>query len=209
MSAKSLLPLLFILASLQKSPCSLAQSPQTFSSISLALEAIRQTFSVSTGFENVPGDLDKNAVTIELSSDNVGRVFDSLVAQRPTYTWILKDGVYDLYPKNKDISFVRLTVASYVVTNATFGEATSALDKSPNVQKWLSRYHLRRADLITGIGLMQPRGAQPQADRRPRISLALKRVPILTILNQAYDKFAGTHWVVWHDGQDISIFFSP
>ena len=197
-----------MLSSLQKPACSWAQSSQTFSSIGLALQAMRETFSVSTGFENVTGDLDKAPVTINLSGNSIGRVFDSLVAQPPTYLWMLKDGVYDLYPNNKDISFVRLSVTSYVVRDATFIEAMEAIDKSPNIQKWLSRHHVRRADLITGRGLMQPRGAPPP-DKRPRISLALKDVQVLTILNKAYSKLGGTHWVVWHQGQDVSIFFSP
>jgi hypothetical protein len=207
-SLKSALPLLLMLSSLQKPACSWAQSSQTFASIGLALQGIRETFSVSTGFENVTGDLDKAPVTIDLSGNNVARVFDSLVAQRPAYLWMLKDGVYDLYPKNKDISFVRLSVASYVVTDATFIEAMEAIDKSPNIQKWLSRHNTRRANLITGRGLMQPRGVPPP-DRRPRVSLALKSVQVLTILNEAYSKLGGTHWVVWHEAQDVSIFFSP
>jgi hypothetical protein len=48
-----------VVLSLQLLPPGWGQSSQTFSSVGLALEGIRQTFSVPTGFENLPGDLDK------------------------------------------------------------------------------------------------------------------------------------------------------
>jgi hypothetical protein len=136
-------------------------------------------------------------------------VFDALVAQRPAYSWDLKNGVYDVFPRKKDESFGQLTVPSYMVADATLREALGAIDKTPEVHRWLSRHHARRADLITGRGLMPPRGAPPQPDRRPKVSLSLKNALVRTILNEAYSKLGGTHWVIWHEKQDISIFISP
>ena len=200
----------FVVAlSLQVPPFSWAQSSRTFSSLGLALEAIRQTFSVPTGFENVPGDLDKTPVTLDLSAGNVAHVFDALVAQRQAYAWNLRDGVYDIFPKKKDESFGQLTVPNYIVADATLREALGAIDQTPQVQQWLSRHHERRADLITGRGLMPPRGAPPQPDTRPRVSLSLKNALVRTILNETYGNLGGTHWVIWHQKQDISIFISP
>jgi hypothetical protein len=181
-----------------------AQSSQTFSSIGLALQGIRQTFSVSTGFENATGDLDKTPVTLDLSS-NAPRALDELVAQRPSYVWTLKDGFYDVYPKMKFDSFTQLTVAKYSVKDATLIEAVRTIDTLPEVHKWLDRRHATRADLIGGDRLMTP-GVPFVPDRR---SLTLGKVPVRSILNELYRNFGQTQWTVWHEGQRISMFFSP
>ena len=131
-------------------------SRATFSSIGLALQGIRQAFFVSTGFENATGDLDKTPVTLDLSGNDVPRVFDALVAQRPSYVWSLNDGFYNVYPKKKVDNFAQLTVANYSVKDATLIEAVLAIDKMPEVQKWLTLRHLNRADLIGGSRLMTP-----------------------------------------------------
>jgi hypothetical protein len=199
------LPFLIVLLSLLAPICGWAQSSRRYSSISLALEGIRQTFFVSTGFENATGDLDKTPVTLDLSSNDVSRVLDALVAQRPSYVWSLKDGFYDVYPKLKFDSFAQLTVANYAVKEVTLIEAVHAIDKLPEVQKWLERLHATRTDLIGGSRLETPGVPfQPQ-----RMSFASKNLPVRSILNELYRNFGQTQWTVWHEGQHISMFFSP
>jgi hypothetical protein len=207
LSKKSILLLSVALLSAGASADGFAQSAETFSNINNALVSIRLTFNVSTGFENAIGDLDKTPVTLNLSGNDVSRVFDALVAQRPTYAWSLRDGFYDVYPKMKAKSFSQLEVANYAVADATLVEAVVAIDKLPMVQRWLTRRHMRRADLISGERLMQPRLAPVQPQRMR--SLTLKNVPVCTILNQIYSNFGIAHWSVWHEGQDITMFFSP
>jgi hypothetical protein len=198
---KSPLLLLVLLLSLQALVKGAAQPEQTFSNIGVAMEAIRQTFNVSTGFENTIGDLDNTPVKVDLSGDDVARVFDALIAQRPAYVWSLKDGFYDVYPKMKADSFSQLIVANYVVTDASLIEAVDAIDKLPNVQRWFSSRHVTRGNLISGI---RPMPSPPQRKR----SLALKNVPIRTILNRVYGNFGETHWVIWHEGKNITMFFT-
>jgi len=187
---------------------SMAQSAQTFSNISDALEAVRQNFHVSTGFENAIGDLDKTPVTLTLSGNNVAPVFDALTVQRPSYAWSLEDGFYDVYPKMKAQTFSQISVARYTAKDATLREAVEAIDKLPSAQRWLAHRHLRRADLIGGSRLMPPRGDSVQPDLQRRPSLDLKKVQVRTILNQVYRKFGETHWTIWHERQDITMFFA-
>jgi hypothetical protein len=205
---KCILPLLVALLSPQTPIWGWTQPAQTFENIGLALQAIRLTFTVSTGFENAIGDLDKTPVMLDLSGNDVARVLDALVAQRRTYVWRLNDGFYDVYPKMKGQSFSQLSVANYAVKDATLREAVDAIDKLPKVQRWLTHRHTRRGDLIGGSRLMPPRGAplEPQSQRRQ--SLALKNVQVRTILNQIYSSFGETHWVIWHERQDFMMFFS-
>ena len=202
---KSVLPFVIALLSLQTPVCCWARSSQTFSSIGLALQGIRQAFFVSTGFENETGDLDKTPIALDLSGNDVPWVFDALVAQRPSYVWSLKDGFYDVYPKKKADSFAQLTVANYSVKDATLIEAVLAIDKLPEVQEWLAHRHVTRADLIGGSRLMTPGvPVQPQ-----RMSFTLEKVPVRSILNQIYRNFGQTEWTIWREGQRISMFFSP
>jgi hypothetical protein len=205
---RSFLRLSVALLSLQAPVQGVAQSAQTFSNINFALQAIRQSFYVSTGFENAIGDLDKTPVTLDLSGNDVARVFDALVAQRPSYGWSLKDGFYDVYPKMRAQSFSQLSVANYAVRDATLREAVDAIDKLPKVQRWLTHRHSRRGDLIAGSRLMPPRGAPVEPQPQRRRSLALKNVQVRTILNQIYSNFGETHWAIWHERQDIMMFFS-
>lgn len=207
LQTNAVLVLLVALLSLRAPLHGEAQSAQTFPDISHALEGIRQTFHVSTGFENAVGDLDKTPVTLDLSANDVARVLNTLIAQRCAYGWRLEDGFYDVYPKLKADSFSQVEVANFGVTDASLIEAVEAIDKLPKLQQWLTHRHMRRGDLIGGSILMQPRGAP--APPRKRQSLALKNVLVRTILNQVFSDFGETHWVVWHEGQDISIFFSP
>jgi hypothetical protein len=118
----------------------------------------------------------------------------------------LEDGFYDVYPKVKADSFSQLTVENYIATDATLIEAVEAIDKLPNVQRWLTNRHMRRGDLIGGSVLVQPGAPAPL---RRRQSFAFKNVRVRTILNRVNNDFGETHWVVWHEGQDVSMFFSP
>jgi hypothetical protein len=181
------------------------KSAETFPNINNALEAIRGTFQVSTGFENAIGDLDKTPVALDLSGNRVALVFDALIAQRPAYAWILKDGFYDVYPKMRAGSFSQVTVSDYVATDATLLEAVDAIDKLPKVQRWLKRRQMIRGNLIAESVLMTPGGHGPP---RRRQSFELKNIPVRTILNQVYGSLGETHWSIWHEGQNITMFFS-
>jgi hypothetical protein len=198
---KSILLLLVALLSLQAPINGMGQSAETFSNIDFALQAIRQTFYVSTGFETAAGDLDKTPVAFDVSVNNVARVFDALVAQRPNYVWSLKDGFYDVYPKIKAQSFTQQKVANYEVRDATLREAVDAIDKLPKIQRWLAHRRKKRVDLMNVTRI----GPPPPQKRR---SLALKNVQVRTVLNQVYSSFGETQWTIWHQGQDIGMSFS-
>jgi hypothetical protein len=196
---KGILLLFVVLLSLQTPIPGMAQSEETFSNIDFALQAIRQTFNVSTGFETAVGDIDKIPITLDLSGNSVTRVFDALVTQRPDYVWSLKDGFYDLYPKMKAQSFSQINVTNYVVRDATLREAVDAIEKLPEIKRWLTHHRKRRVDL------MNVAGPPPPQERR---SLALENVQVRTILNQLYSSFGERQWTIWHQRQDIGMSFS-
>jgi len=193
--------LFVVLLSLQAPIPGMAKSEETFSNIDFALQAIRQSFSVPTGFETAVGDLDKTPVTLDVSGDSVARVFDALVAQRPNYVWSLKDGFYNVYPKLKAQSFSQLMVANYVVRDATLRDAVDSIEELPEVKRWLTHRRERR------VGLMNVTRTGPPLPPKRR-SLALKNVQVRTILNQVYSSFDETQWTIWHQGQDIGMSFS-
>ena len=177
-----------------------AQSAQTYSSIGLALQAIRQNFNVSTGIEHPVGDADESPVTLDLSGNDVSRVFDNLVAQRPTYVWSLKDGVYDVYPRMKGESLSQLTVGNYVLSDTTFQEAKEAIVNLKEVRKWLSQRRAT-ANWPDAASVFLPGPGGPFLRSEPvRRSLALNKVPLRTVLNQLMTRFGGMQWNIWHQG---------
>jgi hypothetical protein len=156
---------------------------------------------VSTGFEAAVGDIDKIPITLDLSENSVTRVFDALVTQRPNYVWSLRDGFYDVYPKLKVQSFSQVNVANYVVRDVTLREAVDAIEKLPEIKRWLTDRRKSRVDLMN----VTRTGPPPPQERR---SLALENVQVRTILNQVYSSFGETQWTIWHQRQDIGMSFS-
>jgi len=209
---KGILPLLGALLSLQAPIYGVPQSAKTYSSIGLALQAIRQTFNVSTGIEHPIGDADESAVTLDLAGKDVSRVFDDLVAQRPAYVWNFKDGVYNVYPKMKVDSLSQLTVRNYVLTDATLEEAKEALVNLTEVKKWLSQRRAT-ANWPGAVSVLGPGPGGPFRRLEPvKTSLALNKVPFRMVLNQLTSRFGGMQWNIWHqgrNGQFIHIYISP
>ena len=150
-------------------------SAETFSNIYLAVQAIRANCNVPTGFEAAKSDPNTTAITLDLYANEVARVLDNLVEQRPSYKWSMEDGVYDLYPKSKTERLSGLVIRTFVLQKVTHTQALVALDKLPEVQNWHSRHHEYGGVLISHSG-------PPQTESR--ISLVLKNVPIRTILNK-------------------------
>ena len=177
----------------------MAQNAETFPNMDFALLAIRQTFNVPTGLELAVGDMDKTPIALDLTGKTVTRVLDALVTQRPNYVWGLKDGFYDVYPKTKAQSFSQVKVADYVVRDATLKEAVDAIEKLPEIERWLANNHKRRQNLISASGMPPP---------QERRSLALQNVTVRTILNRVYGSFGKAQWTIWNQGQDIGMSFS-
>jgi hypothetical protein len=177
-----------------------AQSTQKFSTLNLALQDIRQTYGVSTGFEAAGADRDQTPITIELSNPTVGNVFDSIILQKPNYTWIYQEGVYDIYPKNQAECLSGLQISSYSVAAATPQEASDAITRLPEVQSWLAQNHLTRNEIksTTGWPKMQT------------ISLTLNNIPLRTLLNQLARKAGDESWNAFRWGdkmQFVAIYF--
>jgi len=190
-----------ILLSLQVPINGMPQSAETFSNMDFALQAIRQTFNVSTGLELAIGDTDKTPTALDLSGSSVTRVFDALVTQRPNYVWSLRNGFYDVYPKIKDQSFSQVSVANYIVRDVTLREAVDAIEKAPEIKRWLALNHKRRQNLISVDRI----GPPPPQEKR---SLSLQNVKVRTILNLVYSSFGEMQWTIWKQGQDIGMSFS-
>ena len=93
-----------------------ASSPNTYPSLSLALQAVRLNYKVPVGYEAAINDPDKTALSLEFSH-GIESVFDEIVRQRPFYVWTLDAGIYNLYPKTEAIS--DLPVITFFLKDAT------------------------------------------------------------------------------------------
>lgn len=174
---------------------------QTFSQIDLAIQAVRTNYAVPTGLETDIADQDNTPITLDFSGGDIAQVLDALVAQRPAYLWSHEDGVYDVYPKIKTHSVGDLTVALYVLQDATPLAASDSISDLPEVRIWIEEHHLTRREIFSG-----QRWSNPQA----KISLMLRNVRLRTILNQLIRKFGNEQWTVSHYGEKkefIGIYF--
>jgi hypothetical protein len=192
--------LAFMLISLTRPELSRAQSTVKFSTLSLALQTIRQTYKISTGFDATSSDRDQTPITVDFSDQNIGDVFDSIILQKPMYTWSFQDGVYDIYPKSEAESISGVYIVSYSVTEATYPEASDAIARLPEVQSWLSQNHVRRNEIKSSMGWS---GTQ-------KISLTLNKVPLRNLLDQLTKKSGVEYWNIirWGDKmQFIAIIF--
>jgi len=174
----------------------LAQSKQTFPTVSLALQAIRASYFVSTGFEMARNDLDNTPVTLVLSGTDAARVFENLVAQRPAYAWRLEGGVYDLYPKIAAQSASDLVVQSYVLNDATRADALDAIGRLPEFQRWLSAQRATRQEFIVST-------SHSPKQRDQRISLVVGDTSLRNILNQLIKTFGDESWIIDRHGDNM------
>jgi hypothetical protein len=181
-----------------------AQSTQSFPNIPIGLYTLGQTYHISTGFEKA--NADSTPLTLDLSGKEVARVFDALVVRHPDYVWNLRDGVYDLYPRRQDGSLSQLSIANFLLANATREQAQEALFNQPKVKDWLLQHHARRNMAEEGSGLGPgPAGPFPETKR---ISLSISNVELRSILNQLINKFDRPQWIIGHTmrreyGQDV------
>jgi hypothetical protein len=175
-----------------------AQSVHSYQNINIAMQAIRQAHGVLTGLE-IPAtdEANKKPVTFDPSGRDIARVFDSVVARRPAYSWSLNDGVYDVYPKQQGESLSRLNVAAFVLTDSTLDEAQAALFNLPEVKEWLTAHHAARGGGGAGHSGLGPGPAGPFPQPK-RVSLTVTNVRLYTILNQLISKFGRTQWIIGH-----------
>jgi hypothetical protein len=173
---------------------SLSPSAQTLPSVTIALGNVREIYHIPIGFEIA--DADRDPVILDLSDKDVGHIFDSIVVQRPGYIWNLQDGVYDIFPRQRSESLSELTIANFVLINATLEEVQESLFNLPEVKNWFSLHHARRNEArggsILGPG---PGGPFPEPTR---VSITLSNVQLRTILNQVIGKFDRAQWTIGH-----------
>ena len=143
------------------------QSSKVFPKLYDALEAIHMNCNVPTGLDQDINDPDNTSIAIAFTCNDVPGVFEQLVRQRPRYAWSMEDGVYDVYSKRRKDRLSGLKIKSFALQNANRFEATNALDKLPEVQKWRSRHGEEGGVIFSSIGFSQS---------APRISFAFHRI---------------------------------
>lgn len=176
------------------------QPEQTFPTMTSALETIATRYGTHLGLEYAPNDPDRVPVTLKFSEETIDAVLNSLIAQKPKYTWREIDGVYDLYPIHAGDSLLKVHVHSFIVDNMSLETASRAITELPEIKTWLMRHGVRRHELELG----------PGRKSSIRVSLTLKEIPLRSILNHLVQKTGGTNWVVVRYGssmQYIAIYF--
>ena len=171
-----------------------AQTAETFTKIDLALQAVRQGYGIPTGIEFSNADADNTPIILDLSVKDPAALFESIALQRPAYVWKLEGGIYELYPKATPERVSDMGIALYYVNDATPQEASDAITRLPELQRWLSDHHAMRSEIVLG-----PRWGEHS--EQTKISLELHNVPLRAILNQLFSKVGSNGWSIarWGD----------
>ena len=165
----------------------LARAAQTFPTMSTAVDAIATQYKVRVGLELAMSDADRLPISLDLSRPKVAALLDSLVRQKPDYTWQVEDGVYNIYPKFVKDSVLNLRIRTFSVTNATGQELSTAIGALPEVKKWMLKNGVQRRELETG---------SRWRESDPRVTLTLKDVTLRTILNLTLKERRAKEWIV-------------
>src|SRR4029077_12287469 len=155
---------------------------------------VRQSYAIPIGLEISDTDPDNTPIVLDLPAKNPEAVFESIALQRPVYQWKLEGGVYELYPKAVPDRISDMSIALYFIKDATPQEASDAITRLPELQRWLSDHHSMRSDILSG-----PRwGVHPE---QTKISLELHNVTISAILNKLFSTVGGNGWTIsrWGD----------
>jgi len=174
---------------------------QTFSKIDLAVQAIREAYSIRTGTETAADDADIQPINLDLGGKDIPEVFRHLVSQRRAYSWVLENGVYDLYPAANGQGLSEITVHAFILKDASRLDASQELSKLPELQKWLSDHHASRKEIIN---------ESTYRNKDQRVSLSLSDMPLRTVLNELIGSFGDTQWAISHYGdrmQYVAIYF--
>lgn len=170
----------------------LALTAQTFPTMSTAVDAIATQYEVQVGLEFAMNDPDRLPLSLDLSGTVVAPVLDSLVTQKPDYTWKVSEGVYDIYPKLAKDGVLNLRIRTFSVTNATGQEVSNAIGALPEVKEWMLRHGVKRRELETG---------SRWRESDPRVTLSLKNVPLRSILNHVLKERKAKEWIVVRYGE--------
>jgi len=170
----------------------LVLTAQTFSTMSAAVDAIATQYQVRVGLELATNDPDRLPISLDLSGTIVAPALDSLVTQKPDYTWKVTDGVYNIYPKLAKDSVLNLHILTFSVTNATAREVSSAIGALPEVKEWMLRHGVKRREIETG---------SRWRESDPRVTLSLKNVPLRSILNHVLKERKAKEWIVLRYGE--------
>jgi hypothetical protein len=143
-------------------------------------------FDIPIGTE-LNDKLPETAVSIDVSDGTVADVISAILEHAPGYTWIEKNGVVDILPKENTNSILDLKIGHFKVQHATPNFIRPAIASLPEVKAWLSRNHVVERSRATASILI---GADGKTDE-PRVSLEMRNVTLREIMNSLIVKKGG------------------
>jgi hypothetical protein len=174
-----------------RTQCAIGQEARTFFSENEALAAIKASYGVVLGVEASPKSpgLPHGPITLHLPPGDAAKAFDELVAQLPNCIWELRDGVYDLRPKDDTASILDERISLFSVIRASPAEASDAITRLPEVQRWLALRGVTRREIETGAMSLASKSAG-------KASLSMRNVMLRTVLNNLAKQFPSQQWSV-------------
>jgi hypothetical protein len=92
---------------------------ETFTTLRVALDEIASAYKVQVGLEYATNDKDLQPINLNLSVKSIEAVLGQLTNQKSDYSWSLKEGVYDVYPKSRPDSILDVKIHEFSIENAS------------------------------------------------------------------------------------------
>lgn len=163
------------------------RAAQSFPTMTAAIDEITTQYKTRVGLEYASNDVDRTPINLDISESAIAKVLDSLVAQKPDYSWELIDGIYDIHPKAVSDSILSVHIRAFSVTGATGREVSEAISLIPEVKEWMLRHGVQRRELETG---------SRWAESDPRVTLHLKDTSLRSLLNRVVKERQVKEWIV-------------
>jgi hypothetical protein len=169
--------------------------------IHLALSAISDTYKVPIGLEVSPDDdlLKERAIVVQLDRGTLRDVLDVVASQHPLYTWVIADGVVNVFPKGGREPMLKALLEARVgnfrltpgTSRFTFREN---LTDSPEVKGVLAAFGIKSNNEIFGSRDVLKLGLNS--------SLDLSHVSVKAVLNRVIRDSETRYWIVNRDGAE-------
>lgn len=154
------------------------------------LDRLAKTYGVLIGVEAIAETRLKKTeqmITIKVAEGTVRDVLNRVVKADPRYTWMDRDNIVNVFPKDKRNPLLETMIRDFKVNRVNREEALELLEQLPGVKAKLTQGKFRLRDLRSLPG-------EPISGLR-RFSLNLHNVSVRTILNEITKASDGSYWL--------------
>lgn len=169
--------------------------------INLLLSKIAYQYGVPISLEVATDDdlLNSKQLTVQVQKGTLANVLDSIVKQKPSYTWEVSETTIRVFPKSEFRdpllqTLLEMRISHFVVPKRTAKFTfRQALTNRPEVKNLLASYGVRSSNELFSPYDLESLGKN--------FSLDLENAPVRSILDQVIKNSEARYWFVRRSGE--------